>query len=314
MSGSSRARNWLRGAQGAVLALSVIVTPQPPAAQEGTAPHDRAYWLAVVKSGYAVPERADAFELLVEMNELLGSADPVLRDQVAYEAAARWIYRDRKLSTAELQRLLALWSGNLSSPGTADAAVLRRSFSALNLSLLAALDNVAPFMTQAEFDRLLRDGLSYLRRERDMRGYEPGTGWFHATAHTADLLKFLARSPRLPAGAQADILEAVTDECIDAGGVFVWAEDGRLGQVVRSLARRADAEPAAFDAWLAGTQRRHRDLWAQAPAVDPARFAEVQNLVLVLRAAFAALSADSDLAPPAQSIRQALAGTLAKMP
>ena len=40
------------------------------------------------------------------------------------------------------------------------------------------------------------DALAYLAAELDLRGIEPRVGWIHATAHTADLLKFLARNPR----------------------------------------------------------------------------------------------------------------------
>lgn len=83
-----------------------------------------------------------------------------------------------------------MWRDNLKT-GTGergtDTAFLR-SFSALNLSVLAALDIDAPFMSQGEFDALLVDALEYLLRERDERGYLPGVGWVHASAHTADAL------------------------------------------------------------------------------------------------------------------------------
>ena len=50
--------------------------------------------------------------------------------------------------------------------------------------------------------------MAYLLDETDRRGYVPGLGWINATAHAADLLKFLVRNPftddgRPPAGARA---------------------------------------------------------------------------------------------------------------
>jgi cyclase len=48
--------------------------------------HDRPFWLSIVKSSYTVPPGEKPFDLLMEMDALLGSPDPVLRDDVAYGA------------------------------------------------------------------------------------------------------------------------------------------------------------------------------------------------------------------------------------
>ena len=49
-----------------------------------------------------------------------------------------------------------------------------------------------------------------------MRGLEPGIGWIHATAHTADLLKFLARDGRFTVADQRRLLEAAWAQDDDA--------------------------------------------------------------------------------------------------
>src|SRR3989442_13187184 len=72
-----------------------------------------------------------------------------------------------------------------------------RAFSALDLSILAALDNQHPFLDDAELAGLLSAALAYLAGEKDLRAFDTRHGWMHATAHTADLLKFLGRNPRL---------------------------------------------------------------------------------------------------------------------
>ncbi len=262
-----------------------------------------------------MPEGAQPYELLVEMNELLASPDPVLRDEVAYGAAARWVYRKRLLSAEEALRLVELWRGNLAAgigeQGT--DSVLRRSFSALNLSILAALDNEAPFLSQSDFDGLLSAALEYSRRERDTRGYDPAKGWMHAAGHTADLLKFLARNPRLAVADQRRLLDAVAEKCAGFGEVFAWGEGERLAQVVRSVVRRADFDRAAFDAWVEAFPEQHRELWAKAPAIDVARYVAVQNVKDVLRSTHAALAMDTDLAPNAEGAKAKLLEVLGKM-
>lgn len=271
----------------------------------------RAEWVALRESNFTVPAGQTPIVLLRQMNTLVGSFDPYLRDNVAYEAAARWIYRNGALSANEQREMLAMWTANLQTGlgEPAGDAAFRRSFSALNLSVIAARENAAPFLSQEEFDRFLATVIDYLARERDTRGYDSTRGWIHAAAHTADVLKFLARSPKLAVPAQARILAAIDEKCRTFGSVFQWGEDARLAQAVVSLANRADFEKPAFDAWLASIRTRRTELWAHAPAVDPVEFGKVQNLTLVLRAAYVSLSIEP-VVTGAEPARAALLDTL----
>jgi hypothetical protein len=294
------------------IGLLALASASPP---PGESSRPREFWTAIAEHDYAVPEGSRPFDLLLETNELLGSPDPVLRDQVAYGAAARWIVRQRLLTADQSRQLVELWSANLrqgiGERGT--DSVLRRSFSALDLSLLAALDNEAPFLDRASFDRLLAAALGYLDAERDTRGYDPATGWMHAAGHTADLLKFLARSPRLAVADQRRLLDAVARKCATFGEPFVWGEGERLAQVGRSIARRGDLDRTAFTAWLAAFPERHRELWAKAPAIEVERYVAVENAKSMLRAAYAALAMDEDLGAAAQEVRAELLGVLSRM-
>ena len=58
---------------------------------------------------------------------------------------------------------------------------------------------LAPAEVRTFFDRML----DYFARERDLRGFDATRGWMHSVAHTSDALKFLARNPKLAAGADA---------------------------------------------------------------------------------------------------------------
>ncbi len=277
-----------------------------------TQARSREAWVALREAKFAVPAGETAAGLLREMNSLIASTDPFLRDNVAYEAAAKWIYTDGLLSPDEQRGILALWTANLRNGlgETGSDTAFLRSFSALNLSLVAARDHREPFLTKAEFDAFFDAMLAYFEAERDTRGYDSTTGWVHAAAHTADALKFLARNAKLDAAQQVRLLEAIAAKARTFGGVFQWAEDSRIADVIVSLAARADFDQAAFDAWLAAIPPRRKALWANAPAIDPALFPEVQNLTLILRAALASLSMPAELPPQAASARASIVATL----
>jgi hypothetical protein len=271
----------------------------------------RAEWVALRESNFSLPAGQTPVGLLRQMNALLGSPDPFLRDNVAYEAAARWIYTAGLLSPAEQREVLAMWAGNLKTGLGArnDEAAFLRSFSALSLTVLASRDNAAPFLSQEEFNRFLDTMLDYSARERDTRGYDSAAGWVHAAAHTADVLKFLARNTKLPLSAQARLIAAVDEKCRTFDGVFQWGEDSRLAQVIVSLAKRPDFDKPALDAWLASVISRRNKLWAGAPAIDPVEYPKVQNLTMVLRGAYVALSL-APVAPAAEPAKAAILDAL----
>jgi hypothetical protein len=299
-----------------LIALFSVVTfvLVPDTGQSGPAEvagKSRAEWVALRESNFTVPAGQTPIALLRQMNALIGSTDPYLRDVVSYEAAARWIYTNGALSSDEQREILTLWISNLQGGlgETGGDAVFRRSFSALNLSVIAARENAAPFLSQSEFDGFLTNMLNYLAREKDTRGYEGEHGWIHATAHTADVLKFLTRSPKLVVPAQARVLSGIDEKCRSFGSVFQWGEDARLAQVIVSLAKRSDFDKPALDAWLTAVRDRRTALWKQAPAIDPVEFARVQNLTMVLRAAYVSLSIEP-IVPAAEPARAALIDTL----
>ena len=280
-----------------------------------TAPPTRSDWIALAKSGFVVPNGRTAADMLGEMNQLLGSNDPVLRDDVAYSAAERWILRDRRLSPSELRGLLRLWITNLDDGlGSAgDDRVFKRSFSALSLSLIAAADLSAPFLEPAEAQAFFDRMLDYFQRERDLRGFDPVHGWMHTVAHTSDALKFLSRNPKLAPGSDVRLLAAVRAKLESHDGVFAWGENDRVALALQSALRRPDADAAALTAWTQYWVTAHQDLWAKGPQVDPRRFAVVENAKQVMRSLHAALSMETAPTPAGEAARQTLVAALAKM-
>ncbi len=128
--------------------------------------------------------------------------------------------------------------------------MLRRSFSALGLSLVVAADLEQRALDAATVDALVGRATQQLRTNTDRRGFEPTLGWVHVTAHTADLLKFLGRHPLLTAGHQRLILDSVSATVASAPAVFQWGEDERLSRAAASVLRRDDAQTTAVDQFL----------------------------------------------------------------
>ncbi len=280
-------------AAGLLLSALTILSSAPltfavrPAAEKLGKP----FWTALAKD-CAVPAGESAFSLVTEAVGFLASPDTQWRDDVGYGVVEACVYRKRALKPEERRTLIAQLSGNLRRGlwETGTDSVLLRSFSALDLSILAALENADPALDGAGYQQLVDNALAYLQDERDLRGLEPRVGWIHATAHTADLLKFLARDRRFARVDQTRLLDAAWAKMTTAGTpVFRHAEDERLAAAIVSVVRRQDFEPTALDPWLARFVTLEKQVWAKAPPDTPTLDASL-NARQLLRALFTALS------------------------
>ena len=243
--------------------------------------------------------------LALEATTLLGSTDETMRDEIAYQAFVAWVYRDERLTPLELNQLRVVLANNAVyrlGSGAGDSLFLR-SFSILVLSVLAAEDLKTTFLDATAFNDLVDLGVRSLGEERDLRGYVPHKGWGHATAHCADLLKFLARSPRLTRERQARIVEAIARRLRTAGQVFIWGEDGRLAYALAALAHRADADPGPFDAWFNEIKQAHATVWTG--TLVPAEYVRERAQLNALSELAADLEADTT-SGGTQDIRVAL--------
>jgi hypothetical protein len=230
----------------------------------------------------------------------------VWRDDVGHGVVAACVYQKRALTAQERRELTARLSANLRR-GIGEAgtdSVLLRSFSALDLSILAALEGQDPALDEAGYRRLLDDAFAYLRDERDLRGLEPRVGWIHATAHTADLLKFLARDARFRPVDHARLFDAAWAKMTAPGTpVFTHAEDERLAAALLSVVRRPDFDGAVHEPWLKRFAALEKQVWEKAPP-DPAVLDASQNARNLLRSFFLLLS----LPEPAPTSAQTAAG------
>jgi Protein of unknown function (DUF2785) len=247
------------------LMLFAVLAQSLKSAAQNTAVHDREFWRSIAKNHFAIPDGQPIFPLLQELSGLLASPDPELRDELAYTIIDQWV-RHQDVSPADLNTLTDAWRANLRS-GIGESgtdSIFKRSFSALCLASLAQRDLKTPFLGAERYQALLSDALTYLKDERDLRGFDPAKGWIHATAHTADLLANLASNPLLKPEDQARMLTAISVRLSSALQIFSYGEQDRLSVVASSLAERKDFDVAAFYRWLTEVNADQK-VWSDSP-------------------------------------------------
>ena len=258
---------------------------------------DRALWESVIDADAEVPPGRTAGELLPSLLDLLGEDDPYLRDEVGYGVLARWVVQDHLLDADDLRYAVGRLVPDLrlgldgGDDGDPDHLAVRRSYSALALALIALRDVEEHFLDPTAVHELLDSAIEYLLDEPDRRGYVPELGWINATAHAADLLKFLVRNPLTGEADHRRVLGALQTLLTRATGpVFVADEEDRLVLVVVDVIGRetiSDDELAewidTFGSWLAGRNWAF-DPASRAAAVNLKRFVRTLHLALCSRA------------------------------
>lgn len=296
------------------LALALLLIAAIPfAAFAQTKPrHDPAYWHAIQKNHYAVPENESVVELSHELSAYVSSPDPELRDDIAYSILDAWILRHPQLSRQELLPFLEEWSTNLKSAvgESNNDSVLKRSFSALCLASLAERELRTPFLGETRYHTLLTNAITYLTTERDLRGYDAKKGWIHATAHTADLLKALAENDLLTQDDQHAILDAISQRLATAPTVYSYGEQDRLALAVKAIITRKDFDATYFESWLKHLDEADAKVWQEKP-LTTATLATYQNRTYTLEALAARLSGQT-LSPTATATQSALQAIIAQ--
>jgi hypothetical protein len=275
--------------------------------------NDPGFWKAIRERSFGVPEHESVGNLALEIADLAAETDPTLRDECGYEILAAWIYRDNLLSGEQLEalrrKLLPAMTSHIGELET--DTIFRRSFSALYMSILAAQDLRKPFLSAAAFKETLDTALRCYADEKDLRGYLPKKGWAHATAHVADLLKFLARNGQLSVQDQKRIVAGISQRCRTAPSAFVWGEDARMAAALLSVVDRKDFDTSAFDSWFKTLLGDYKDLW-KVPNINTAAYVSVRTQTNVLAHLAAKIAGQKDDAVP-RGFRDALNATLSQI-
>lgn len=257
------------------------------------------YWKHVIDHDFGVPQDRPLDDLTAELTRMLGSTDPITRDEMAYPALATWTERgvyDDLLSGLGDGMAAGLAVG-LGENGT--DSVFRRSFSALILGECVARDNAAGLVPG---DKILEWGdriATWYLRERDLRGFVAGKGWAHAVAHGADAIGALAESPHFHLNELTVLLDVIADRvALPTDDVFGAGEPDRMAGATMSVLRRNLVPLRVLEPWVArlvqSARRRSTD------NLDP--FLAFGNAQAFLRALHLHLS----LAPKPPEVRSDL--------
>jgi hypothetical protein len=249
---------------------------------------DRAFWQSVIDADGALPTGHSVAELTPELLGYLGSPDPFLRDEVAFEVLAAWIVRDNLYPPSALRaigdQLAANLSAGLNTPG--DERIFLRSFSALVLNKVVEADNWHAALAEADIRRWMKAALAYAVAERDTRGLLPGQGWAHAVAHAADVLWVLAQSRHLAAADLALILETIAARVTaPSEQPYLYGEDQRLSFAAMAVFQRNILDMPAVEAWVDRMIHPNGGDW-RAPFESPASTVAYHNTTTFLRSLY----------------------------
>lgn len=268
---------------------------------------DNAFWQAIIRNDYAIPDDADLDQMTEELMAYLGSPDPQLRDEIAYMILAQWIRREH-YGEHQLRAMLQTCLRNITlGLGEQDTdSVFRRSFSALLLATITGREFKQPFLSPEETLMLLDALLIYLSAEQDLRGYVDGKGWVHAVAHTADALLYLSQSQHLGGQRLGAMMMAIARRVTaQVEHIFNHDEDERLAMVVMGILERNLLDNAFLSVWL--------DTFVEAVADagwDMQHHAQIQNIKNFLRSLYFHLALTPDMPNSAREFRMALLTTI----
>lgn len=276
--------------------------------------HDREFWSSIRANDFAVPAEADVWLLTQELLGYLGNPDPELRDVFGYTLIAVWTTRGL-LTTDQLRAITQQILPNLKE-GLGEFRgdrVLLRSFSALMLSVTTYIDHKTPYLTREEYVGLVEALVEYLKSEIDLRGHDAIVGWMHATAHTADWMGFLARSPQSDTQSLRTLLMAVADKLITpTAHIYVHGEDQRLADAVDEILKRELLTADDLGAFVERLLKVH-EMGTSDGKFDATIHATYMNVKNFIRALYVLLTVDEPVAG-ALNLVELLRGALKKFP
>lgn len=203
---------------------------------------------ALKADNFAITDTEARKTLALGLLPCLGSADPVLRDDIAYTALAAWM----RAGDFDADSLRGMRDSLYTQLDGDDAPGFRRPYAALVLSEIARTDRVQPWMTPEERAAMVEKASSYVESVHDYRGFDDKQGWRHGVAHGADWLMQLALNLALERTQTDRILAAVAAQAVpEAAPSYVFGEGGRLARPVVYIAKRGLYSAAEWTAWFA---------------------------------------------------------------
>jgi hypothetical protein len=230
--------------------LGLAMLTAPANAQSDKCPPsgmDRAKLLTLKSANWVIADDAARDRFVLEVTQCLGSPDPVLRDEIAFEALYHYL-RGKLVSDAAKVRLAGLLQTQMAG---SDPEGFRRPFAALALAEIARADRISGFLTPEQRKSLLDSATSYMRSINDYRGFDPQAGYRHAVAHGSDLMLQLVLNQALGKAELIAIRDALATQIAPKGQSYITGESERLARPILFMAQRNLITEAEWTAWFA---------------------------------------------------------------
>lgn len=208
--------------------------------------YDRARLDALKAGGWTIADDAERNALALGLAECLGNRDPAVRDGIAFEGLQHYM-RQNLLTRETLTALNASLQAKLTAP---DPLGFQRPFAILVLADVARTDRVAPWMNETQRAQLINSSITYMRGITDHRGFTPGEGYRHATAHASDLMLQLTLNPAIGKADLIRIRDAIATQIAPAGHSYIHGESERLAAPILYMATRNVFDEAEWSAWF----------------------------------------------------------------
>ncbi|MCA0970591.1 DUF2785 domain-containing protein [Halobacillus litoralis] len=183
------------------------------------------------ESGQKQWSTMDTNKNVCSMIEHIGSTDPVLRDELIYRTFFKIIIERPTLTPNLLNELVQVCLDDRLMKGIGEKntdSVFTRSFTTLLLALIIGRDSEEPFLNKSTVIEMKDKLLSYTHQEKDFRGFVPGKGWAHSTAHVADTLDELVKNPNISNESYPEILQALWSMVLTSESAYIHDEDERI--------------------------------------------------------------------------------------
>lgn len=196
----------------------------------------------VRENEYNVPKGVDLESLIDDMLKFLGDTDSELRDELICSTFYTWAHSDifttslmhKILNTCISEQYLFLGIGETNTD-----TVFTRAFSSLYIGLALCMhDEKEPYLTNEEVHNIKQALFSYVKQEKDFRGYVKGKGWAHSMAHVSDALNDLVFCDCLTREDLLEILDVVKAIALNDALVYEAGEDDRIAVVFESICER----------------------------------------------------------------------------
>lgn len=244
--------------------------------------------IALKASQWKTNDPAQTQTLALNLVSCLSDPDPVLRDEIGFEALSSWM-RGAQLNQPTLYKLRKQLLEQL-LPNPADKYGVAQPFAALTLAEIARVDRKQAFLSAAERQEMVAAASTFLSNARDYRGLDDKIGWRHGVAHGADFMLQLALNPALERPQHEAMLAALASQIAPVSHAYHYGEGERLMSPVYYLGIRSQLSAADWDAWFARLLQAFK---AQAPNTQ-ASLTQRHNLNAFLLALYFSLQEGKD--------------------